>query len=201
LASEKTRPGGRTERTRIAVLQATLDELAERGYAALTVEAVADRAGIHKTTLYRRWRNAEGLVAAALLLGTEQEWQAPDTGTLEGDLASLTNELVHWFADPAVSALPTASVSAAFQSEQAADALRTFYADRHERCAGIVGRAIARGEAPSGTDPIEVVRAACAPIFYRLFISRELVTTAVAIAAARSTAIAVKAGAYVGTSR
>lgn len=196
MPSDKTRPGGRTERTRLAVLQATLDELAERGYAALTVEAVAERAGIHKTTLYRRWRNAEGLVAEALLMGTEQEWKAPETGTLEGDLASLTRELVYWFTDPAVSALPTASVSAGFQSEQAADALRVFYADRHERCAEIVAQAIVRGEAPEGTDPIEVVRAACAPIFYRLFVSREPVTDAVADAVARSTAIATKAGAY-----
>jgi AcrR family transcriptional regulator len=196
LPSDKTRPGGRTERTRLAVLQATLDELAERGYAALTVEAVAERAGIHKTTLYRRWRNAEGLVAEALLLGTEQEWTAPETGTLEGDLASLTRELVYWFTNPAVSALPTASVSAGFQSEQAADALRVFYADRHERCAEIVAQAIVRGEAPDGTDPIEVVRAACAPIFYRLFVSREPVTDAIADAVARSTAIATKAGAY-----
>jgi len=196
LASEKTRPGGRTERTRLAVLQATLDELAERGYAALTVEAVAERAGIHKTTLYRRWRNAEGLVAEALLLGTEQDWKAPDTGTLEGDLACLTRELVHWFTNPAVSALPTASVSAGFQSDQAAAALRVFYADRHERCTEIVARAIDRGEAPGGTDPIDVVRAACAPIFYRLFVSREPVTNDIADAVARSTAIAVKAGAY-----
>jgi AcrR family transcriptional regulator len=196
LPSDKTRPGGRTERTRLAVLQATLDELAERGYAALTVEAVAERAGIHKTTLYRRWRGAEGLVAEALLLGVEQDWKAPDTGTLEGDLAGLTRELVYWFTDPAVSALPTASVSSGFQSEQAADALRVYYADRHERCAEIVARAVDRGEAPVGTDPIEVVRAACAPIFYRLFVTREPVTDAIADAAARSTAIATKAGAY-----
>ena len=76
------RPGGRTERTRLAALNATLELLGERGYAELTVEAVAERSGVHKTTLYRRWESAEGLVAAALLIGTEQEWDAPDTGSL-----------------------------------------------------------------------------------------------------------------------
>ena len=193
----QARPGGRTERTRIAVLQATLDELAERGFAALTVEAVADRSGVHKTTVYRRWRNAEGLVAEALALGTDQDWQAPDTGSLEGDLAGLTAELVYYFTDPGVSALPIASIFAAFQSEQAADALHTFYVNRHERSAEIVRRAVGRGEVPVGTGLVEVIRAACAPIFYRLFISREPVTEPIARAAARSTAIAAKAGAYV----
>jgi AcrR family transcriptional regulator len=197
LASGKTRPGGRTERTRIAVLRATLDELAERGFAALTVEAVAERSGVHKTTVYRRWRNAEGLVAEALALGVEQDWQPPDTGSLEGDLAGVTTELAHYFTDPGLSALPTASILAAFQSAPAADALHTFYLDRHERSAEIVRRAIARGEVPAGTDPVEVIRAACAPIFYRLFVSREPVTESIARTAARATAIAAKAGAYV----
>jgi AcrR family transcriptional regulator len=186
----QARPGGRTERTRIAVLQATLDELAERGFAALTVEAVADRSGVHKTTVYRRWGNAEGLVAEALALCAEQDWQAPDTGSLEGDLAGLTAELVYYF----TRVWPAAREA---RSEQAADALHTFYVNRHERSAEIVRRAVGRGEVPVGTGLIEVIRAACAPIFYRLFIAREPVTEPIARAAARSTAIAAKAGAYV----
>ena len=57
-------PRGATVRAN--VLAATLAELAEAGYAALTVEAVADRAGVHKTTVYRRWRDREALVIDAL---------------------------------------------------------------------------------------------------------------------------------------
>ncbi|WP_290060149.1 TetR/AcrR family transcriptional regulator, partial [Amycolatopsis solani] len=170
------RPGGRTERTRLAALNATLELLGERGYAELTVEAVADRSGVHKTTLYRRWESAEGLVAAALLMGTEQEWTAPDTGSLEGDLREVNLELVHYFTSPGERELPTASISAAFLSARAADALREFYVDRHARSAPIVDRAVERGEVPAGTDPVEVVRVACGPVFYRLFVSREGVT-------------------------
>jgi hypothetical protein len=69
--------------------------------------------------------------------------------------------------------------------------------NRHERSAEIVRRAVGRGEVPVGTGLIEVIQAACAPIFYRLFIAREPVTEPIARAAARSTAIAAKAGAYV----
>ena len=146
------RPGGRTERTRLAALNATLELLGERGYAELTVEAVAERSGVHKTTLYRRWESAEGLVAAALLMGTEQEWTAPDTGSLEGDLRGINLELVHYFTSPGERELPTASISAAFLSTRAADALREFYVDRHARSAVVVDRAVERGEVPAGTD-------------------------------------------------
>ena len=57
---------GRRPRMRAAVLGATLAELAERGYAALTVDTVARRAGVHKTSIYRRWGDRESLVVDAL---------------------------------------------------------------------------------------------------------------------------------------
>ncbi|MFI5589028.1 TetR/AcrR family transcriptional regulator [Amycolatopsis sp. NPDC051758] len=193
------RPGGRTERTRLAALNATLELLGERGYAELTVEAVAERSGVHKTTLYRRWESAEGLVAAALLLGTEQEWTAPDTGSLEGDLRGINLELVHYFTSPGERELPTASISAAFLSTRAADALREFYVDRHARSAVVVDRAAERGEVPAGTDAVEVVRVACGPIFYRLFVSREGVTPKDAGVAAAAAAAAAKAGVFTAT--
>src|SRR3569833_211370 len=193
------RPGGRTERTRLAALYATLELLGERGYAELTGEAVAERSGVHKTTLYRRWESAEGLVAAALLMGTEQEWTAPDTGALEGDLRGINLELVHYFTSPGERELPTASISAAYLSSRAADALQEFYVDRHARSAVVVDRAVERGEVPPGTDAVEVVRVACGPIFYRLFVSREGVTPRYAHLAAKAAAAAAKAGVFTAT--
>ncbi|MDX3189459.1 TetR/AcrR family transcriptional regulator [Streptomyces sp. MN03-5084-2B] len=193
------RPGGRTERTRLAALEATLELLGERGYAELTVEAVAERSGVHKTTLYRRWESAEGLVAAALLMGTEQEWTAPDTGSLEGDLRGINLELVRYFTTPGERELPTASISAAFLSARAADALQEFYVDRHARSAAAVHRAIERGEVPPGTDAVEVVRVACGPVFYRLFVSREGVTPRDADVAAKAAAAAAAAGVFTAT--
>ncbi|MGC7096896.1 TetR/AcrR family transcriptional regulator [Amycolatopsis lurida] len=191
-----TRPGGRTERNRVAVLQATLDVLAETGYPGLTVDAVAERSGVHKTTLYRRWGSAEGLVAAALLFGIEHAWEVPDTGSLEADLSAMNRELTTYFTDPAKSALPMASVASAFQSAKAADALREYYADRHRNGAAMAERAIARGEIPADTDPVEVMRQAAAPVFYRLFVSREPVDFAVADRAARAAVLAARAGAF-----
>ena len=56
------RPGGRTARTRAAVMRAVIGELIDNGYAGATVERVAVRAGVAKTTIYRRWRSMDGLL-------------------------------------------------------------------------------------------------------------------------------------------
>ncbi|MEV4944699.1 TetR/AcrR family transcriptional regulator [Streptomyces sp. NPDC053755] len=191
------RPGGRTARTRAAVRDAVLTGLAEHGYPALTVEYVAEHSGVHKTTLYRRWGGLEGLVADALDLAGEDAWAPPDTGSLDGDLRALAREVADSFADPATAAAPTAFVAAAFQSERAADALRAFYAERFGRCEVVVDRAVSRGEAPAGTDAGAVVRSVSAPLFLRLFVTREPVDRALADQAARAALTAVTAGAFV----
>ncbi|MFF5789490.1 TetR/AcrR family transcriptional regulator [Streptomyces sp. NPDC012693] len=191
------RPGGRTARTRSAVRDAVLTGLAEHGYPALTVEYVAEHSGVHKTTLYRRWGSVEGLLADALELAGEDAWTPPDTGSLAGDLRALAQEVVEAFGDHAEAAAPTAFVGAAFQSPRAAEALHGFYADRFRRCEVVVTRAVARGEAPGGTDAGAVVRAVSAPLFLRLFITREPIDGGLADQTAHAVLAAVDAGAYV----
>ncbi|MEW1698928.1 TetR/AcrR family transcriptional regulator C-terminal ligand-binding domain-containing protein [Streptomyces sp. NPDC091278] len=196
-APGSSRPGGRTARTRAAVRDAVLTGLSEHGYPALTVEYVAEHSGVHKTTLYRRWGSVEGLLADALALAGEDAWTPPDTGSLAGDLGALAHEVVDSFGDPARAAAPTAFVGAAFQSARAAEALHAFYAERFHRCEAVVVRAVARGEAPVGTDPGAVVRAVSAPLFLRLFVTREPIDGALADQAVRATCAAVGAGAFV----
>ncbi|MFV2119263.1 TetR/AcrR family transcriptional regulator, partial [Streptomyces sp. Act-28] len=165
------RPGGRTARTRAAVRDAVLTGLAEHGYPGLTVEYVADRSGVHKTTLYRRWGGVEGLVADALDLAGEDAWTPPDTGSLDGDLRALAREVCEAFGDPAAAAAPTAFVAAAFQSQRAADALRAFYAERFARCEAVVERAVAGGAAPDATGAGAGERARSAPDFIPEFVT------------------------------
>ncbi|MFI5808018.1 TetR/AcrR family transcriptional regulator [Streptomyces sp. NPDC051561] len=190
------RPGGRTARTRTAVRDAVLTGLSEHGYPGLTVEYVAEHSGVHKTTLYRRWGSLEGMVADALDMAGEDNWTPPDTGSLEGDLRALARGTAESFADPAQAAAPTAFVAAAFQSPQAAEALRAFYTERFSRCEALVTRAVARGEAAPGTDAGAVVRALSAPLFLRLFITREPVDEALCDQTAAAVLAAVDSGAY-----
>ncbi|WP_407288120.1 TetR/AcrR family transcriptional regulator C-terminal ligand-binding domain-containing protein [Streptomyces sp. BP-8] len=201
------RPGGRTARTRAAVRDAVLAGLTEHGYPGLTVEYVAEHSGVHKTTLYRRWKDVEGLVSDALALAGEDSWTPPDTGSLEGDLRALAQEVVSSFADPAVSASGSAMIAAAFQSERAAEALRAYYTERFARCEIIVERAVHRGELPGAADTRPgtpegaidagaLVRSVSAPLFFRLFITREPVDDTLADQAVAVTLAAARAGAF-----
>jgi AcrR family transcriptional regulator len=90
--------GGKTRRRGEALEHALLDaawaELQAAGYAGLTMEAVADRAGTSRAVLYRRWRNRPELVIAAIrrhrpLLSGE----IPDTGSLRGDVLALLRRM------------------------------------------------------------------------------------------------------------
>ena len=69
-----------------AILSAALEELSEKGYAGLSVEAVAERAGVNKTTIYRRWPAKNDLVLAALAQEGDALFLDPDTGNLVEDL-------------------------------------------------------------------------------------------------------------------
>lgn len=191
-----SRPGGRTARTRAAVRDATQAELAAHGYAGLTVEGVAARSGVHKTTVYRRWGGVDGLIVDALALADEDDWAPPDTGSFDHDLRELAREVVDTFAVPEQAATPTAFVAAAFQSARAATALHDFFAERHRRAAVVVTRAVAQGEVPEGTDPEAVTKAAVAPVYYRVLIAGEAATTEMADQSAAAVAAAARAGVY-----
>lgn len=82
------RPGGRSARVVSSVTEAALELLCERGYAGLSVEEVARRAGVNKTTVYRRWPTRFDLAQAALLSFDERGPGVTDTGDVERDLVA-----------------------------------------------------------------------------------------------------------------
>lgn len=188
------RPGGRSARVRDAVRRATLAELVERGYRGLTVENVAERSGVHKTTVYRRWGNVAGLISDALELAEEEPWPIPDTGSIEGDLRGIVHLVRSGFDDPELGPVSSAFVAAAMQDPDAARALHDFFEARHEQSAEVVRRAVRRGELPDVVDVREVIRVAVAPVYYRLFVAHEPVTERDADRAADAALAAARAG-------
>ncbi|MBR8741021.1 TetR/AcrR family transcriptional regulator [Nocardiopsis sp. MG754419] len=190
------RPGGRTARNTTAVLQATLDHLGEHGYQRISVDLIAAHSGVHKATIYRRWGGVDGLLTHALEWSASLPWEPARTGALHSDLVALNTEVAEGFTVAPERRVSYAAIAAAFESEAAAAALRTFMADRHRRSAVLVSEAVARGEAPEGTDAEEVVRAAVAPIYHRLLVCREPVEAAHVRRAARIAADAAAAGAF-----
>ncbi|MEV1169689.1 TetR/AcrR family transcriptional regulator [Nonomuraea sp. NPDC049784] len=191
------RPGGRTARVRAAVMEATQDELVEHGFHGLTMDQVAARAGVGKTTVYRRWGSRAGLVADLMTELANQSTPHADTGGVEGDLRANALSVLGAINDGRLGATFQAVIAAATSDEQAAGALRTFYLLRIEEWANVVELAVKRGELPEGTDGGEVIRAISAPLYYRLVITREPVTREDAERSVSRTLAAARAGAFV----
>ncbi|MBU8860913.1 MULTISPECIES: TetR/AcrR family transcriptional regulator [unclassified Micromonospora] len=97
-------PTRRNEQSRRAILAAALELLAETGYPALTVEAIAARAGVGKQTIYRWWRGKGAVILDALADDVPEVIALPDTGDLRADLRQVLRATVAEFADPRLSA-------------------------------------------------------------------------------------------------
>lgn len=192
------RPGGRTARVREAVLRATGDALVEHGFGKVDLVTVARRAEVGKTTVYRRWGSASGLVADLLADMAEQSLPRTETGTLIGDLRANARLVQRTLADKRQGALFRAVIAAATSDTRTADALHRFYAVRVAEWAPCVEQAVARGELPAGTDPEEVIRAVSAPLYYRLLLTGGALDQAAADAAADAAAAAARAGVFLG---
>jgi AcrR family transcriptional regulator len=190
------RPAGRRgPKVRGAVLAATLAELADVGYTALTVENVARRSGVHKTTIYRRWKDRDGLVADAVTDLATTRLPFPDTEDIETDLRRFARSLVSWLSSSTGQAILQAMVSDAARIPEIASAKRRFFDDRFQRAGPVVSGAIERGELPPGTDPAELVRAVMAPIYLRMRITEEPVDRTTADNAVNAALAAARAGA------
>jgi AcrR family transcriptional regulator len=195
------RPGGRTAQVRAAVLRAAGDALAESGFAGLELADVAHRAGVGRTTVYRRWGTVTGLVADLLLDMAEQSLPRAETGSLLGDLRENALLVQRTLADPRQGPLFRAVIAAAVCDPRTSQALHRFYATRIAEWAPCVEEAVARGEAPEGTDAGEVIRAVSAPLYYRLLASGDPLDEAAATRAAEAAAAAARAGVYVRAGR
>ncbi|HEY1966779.1 MAG TPA: TetR/AcrR family transcriptional regulator [Pseudonocardia sp.] len=170
------RPGGRSDRVLKQVVAATAAILAEQGVAGVTVEAVALRAGISRTTIYRRWKTPQLLMLEALRVKVSPD-RSPvvDTGTLRGDLRALLQDI----ADYLLSNDGTALFNAVFLQAQVADeeAVRSFFDQRFLLAGQVVERAKLRGELAGNVRARSIIELAASPIYFRAFFTREPVTS------------------------
>src|SRR6202008_1655848 len=96
------RPPGRPrgEQAHQAILRSTLRILGQSGFSELTIEDVADRAGVGKATVYRWWPNKGALVADAFASNTPRKLRFPDTGSVFSDMSRQMRQLVKVFRSP-----------------------------------------------------------------------------------------------------
>jgi AcrR family transcriptional regulator len=118
--SGAARPGGRTARTREAVHEAVREILADPS-TELTMAAVAERSGVHATTLYRRWRTVESIVLDLAVERVTEESPVPATGDLRADLTQYVHQLLVGLQRAGTGNLLQALLAAAGQANEAAE--------------------------------------------------------------------------------
>ncbi len=187
------RPGGRSARVRRAVLDATGALIAELGYQGLSVEAVAQRAGVHKTTVYRRWPTKSDLVFELVQDRSAQNVRVPDTGNLERDLEIFALGILANISSEVGNRLVKTVVAAAADAPEVASLSHEFWRERLSLAATMVERAISRGEVPAGTDSNLILEALVAPLYLRLLITGEPINKRFATRLARLVAAAARA--------
>jgi AcrR family transcriptional regulator len=162
------------------VLAATMEELARVGYRALRVEDVAARAGVNKTTVYRRWPEKVELVRAALGSVAERKMVAPETGSLRGDLLAIGRNMAQLFSSPQGQSVFRMLVAEGSDAE-VKDLRRALRRDRKPIPLAVMAAAVARGELAADTPEADhrlLFQAFMGAIHHRLFFMNEPATPA-----------------------
>jgi AcrR family transcriptional regulator len=167
----------RVARTRDAVLQAVRELLREEGYAGITIEGVARRAGIARTTIYRHWSSSAQLVSDAFEASLAQRVPA-DTGDLRQDLIAELTQLAHRLRDEAWGGALCTLIDASGRDAELAELKAQTCDRRRQLLVEIVERGKARGELPAETDVQLLVDRLVGPLFYRHLVRRRVVTDA-----------------------
>ena len=150
-APKRGRP--RSEQADRAILQAAAEVLAERGLAGMSIEEVASRAGVGKTTIYRRWTSRGTLALDAFLAEFQGQQPLPDTGSLHDDLLAALRAWIRSVTETSAGPILASLIAEAQRDpglgaswrERVVEPLR----DQHKI---MLDRAVARGEIPAETD-------------------------------------------------
>lgn len=176
-AERRPRLGRRGETLRQAVLDAAVSEIAEAGPNTASVQGVAARAGVHETSIYRRWKTRENLFQEALIACSRDAIPAPDTGSLRGDLVALVRLVAEFITSPLGHALLQGGVQA---SDDHIDAQRAFWASRRKVLMPIIDRAKQRGVIRPDVDARLVLELLAGPLQFRVLFTREELDPALA---------------------
>lgn len=145
-ADHRSGPRRRGDALVSAILTATIEELSEHGYAGVTMDAVAQRAGASKASLYRRWETRAALVMDAVYRLVPDPTDLPDTGGLRGDLLAALGQVATTLDGPAGSALRGMLAEALPEREGMHDLRARSRGRNRELMAEVLRRAVLRGE-------------------------------------------------------
>lgn len=162
-----------------AIRAAVFAELAAVGYARMSIEGIARRAGVGKAAVYRRWRSKLPLVLDVVSAVASAGLPTPDTGSLYGDVRLLLEITSRALRHPMASQIVPDLLAEAARSPEIADALReALRASQDGIARAVVDAAIGRGELPEGTDVSIAVDLLAGPVYWRLAVFRSPVSRA-----------------------
>jgi AcrR family transcriptional regulator len=151
------------------VLDAVVEEIATNGDTA-SVQSVALRAGVHETSIYRRWKSRESLFLEALIDRTRADIPVADTGSLRGDLIATARAVTGFIQSATGQSLLRVAIQApAGHDEQ----LHAFWQARREALTVIIDRARDRGELKTNYDARLILETLIAPLHFRTLLTRE----------------------------
>lgn len=186
----------RSDAARRAALDATVDVLVDAGVEGVTLEEVAARSGVARSTLYRHFGSKEELVALAAQRCVI-EYPTPDTGSLEGDLRALFQRLTEDEEARRIPDLLPMLLDAANRDPAMEDLLRSFLEERRRPMRTVLALAQHRGEISASLDLDDALSILLGPFTHRRFIDRREITPdfvdavlGVVVAALRSPAAA-----------
>jgi AcrR family transcriptional regulator len=162
----------RVRRSRDRVLTTAFELLSESGVGGFSVDEVARRSGVAKTTIYRQWPTREALVLEACSrISAEQE--VPDTGSLEGDLTALLADTGHLLGTARWSSVVPSIVDVAERDPEFAEIHALIQRGHAVALREVLERAAGRGEISATADRSAIVSALMGPLYYRRWFSRE----------------------------
>ncbi|GAA2204048.1 TetR/AcrR family transcriptional regulator [Streptomyces bangladeshensis] len=156
-----------------AIRAAVFEELAAVGYARMSIEGIARRAGVGKTAVYRRWRSKLHLVLDVVSALAVTGFPAPDTGSLEGDLRLLYEVTSRALRHPVASQIIPDLQAEAARNPDLAEAFQKALRDGQEGVASrIVAAAEGRGELRAGVDADLALDLISGPLYWRSVVIR-----------------------------
>jgi len=184
----------RSERARLAVLEAAADLLVEGGLRSTTIESIAARAGVSKVTIYKWWPTRGAVAVDAYFHRYRETIDFEDTGDVAGDLTAQIRSLIDAFTGRAGAVMAELIGQAQFDANLAEVLRARWIAPRRALTTAVLQRAVDRGQLRPGTDIPALMDQLYAPLYFRLIMRHEplddalaqtLVTTALNGARAR----------------
>ncbi|TCO40555.1 TetR family transcriptional regulator [Kribbella antiqua] len=158
------------------VLEAAMAEMRLRGYDGMAVDRVAERAGVAKTTLYRRWPTKAELVIA-MIAQLRSAVPFEPSGDSRRDLSELVSAVAS-----TLTAVPRTLIAdlaaAAAREPRVGESVRALWGERHAAAVAVLAKAQEDGLVAAGTSPVVLVDQLVGPLYYRLLITGEPITSA-----------------------